>query len=792
MAHTRKAANNRAWVVLAVASGFPWLAYHLATKSQADQAARQTPPTFARDVKPVLDRTCVPCHRGQDAMGDLDLSRFKTEKSVVDGAETWIRVLENVRAGHMPPEGAGTLRPEQRSRFVQWVETTLANANCDIREPGRVTIRRLNRTEYNNTVRDLLGSDLRPADDFPSDDVGYGFDNIGDVLSMSPLLMEKVLDAADRLARAAIALPEPKSFKVNGSDMTSTGNSNEVGNAALLFSNGALVTQHTAPRQGPYRVRIVAGATKAGPEDARMAVLINRREVAAFFVPNEPDRPAPFEVPIDLPSGRHRIEVAFTNDHFDPNHADPKRRDRNLQIESVEVLGPLDDQPLPPSHRRLIPKDPPAPDQHRKTAEEALRPLLAKAYRRPPEPAEFERLMALYDSIYADSKVFERAMQVCVQAILSSPHFLFRAETDPAPDKPRALNGYEVASRMSYFLWASMPDDRLFALAANGSLLKPEVRKAEAKRMLADPKARSLSDDFVNQWLQLPRLREVSPDPERFGPFPATLRDAMRTETLLFAKEVIEKDLSLLEFIDGRFTFLNEPLAAHYGIPGVSGGEFRKVTLPDDRRGGVLGHGSILTLTSNPTRTSPVKRGKWVLEQLLGTPPPPPPPGAGDLPDEGKKVEGKTLRERLEDHRKDPACATCHARMDPIGFALDNFDAVGRWRTEDGGLPLDVTGVLPGGERVSGPATLRKVLLSKADLLRKNMANKMLTYAIGRGLRFSDQCFVDEIAAAIAKRGDRFSALIEAVVESEPFLTRGVPTSNPAASKEGTGASTQR
>ncbi|MBZ0213415.1 MAG: DUF1592 domain-containing protein, partial [Nitrospirae bacterium] len=450
------------------------------------------------------------------------------------------------------------------------------------------------------------------------------------------------------------------------------------------------------------------------------------------------------------------------------------------------------DQPLPPSHRRLIPKDPPAPDQHRKTAEEALRPLLAKAYRRPPEPAEFERLMALYDSIYADSKVFERAMQVCVQAILSSPHFLFRAETDPAPDKPRALNGYEVASRMSYFLWASMPDDRLFSLAANGSLLKPEVRKAEVKRMLADPKAQSLGDDFVYQWLQLPRLREVSPDPERFGPFPATLRDAMRTETLLFAKEVIEKDLSLLEFIDGRFTFLNEPLAAHYGIPGVSGTEFRKVTLPDDKRGGVLGHGSILTLTSNPTRTSPVKRGKWVLEQLLGTPPPPPPPGAGDLPDEGKKVEGKTLRERLEDHRKDPACATCHARMDPIGFALDNFDAVGRWRTEDGGLPLDVTGVLPGGERVSSPATLRKVLLSKADLLRKNMANKMLTYAIGRGLRFSDQCFVDEIAAAIAKRGDRFSSLIEAVVESEPFLTRGVPTSNSATSKEGTGASTQR
>lgn len=792
MANTRKAANKRTWVVLALASGFPWLAYHLATQSQADQAARQTPPTFARDVKPVLDRTCVPCHRGKDAMGDLDLSVFKSEKSVVDGAETWIRVLENVRAGHMPPEGAGTLRPEQRSRFVQWVETTLANANCDIREPGRVTIRRLNRTEYNNTVRDLLGIDLRPADDFPSDDVGYGFDNIGDVLSMSPLLMEKVLDAADRVARAAIALPESKSFKVSGSDMTSTGNSNEVGGAALLFSNGSLFSQHNAPRQGPYKVRIVAGATKAGPEDARMAVLVNRREVAAFFVPNEPDQPAPFEVPIDLPSGRHRIEVAFTNDHFDPNHADPKRRDRNLQIESVEVLGPLDDQPLPPSHRRLIPKDPPAPDQHRKTAEEALRPLLAKAYRRPPEPAEFERLMALYDSIYADSKVFERAMQVCVQAILSSPHFLFRAETDPAPDKPRALNGYEVASRMSYFLWASMPDDRLFSLAANGSLLKPEVRRAEVKRMLADPKARSLGDDFVYQWLQLPRLREVSPDPERFGPFPSTLRDAMRTETLLFAKEVIEKDLSLLEFIDGRFTFLNEPLAAHYGIPGVSGTEFRKVTLPDDRRGGVLGHGSILTLTSNPTRTSPVKRGKWVLEQLLGTPPPPPPPGAGDLPDEGKKVEGKTLRERLEDHRKDPTCATCHARMDPIGFALDNFDAVGRWRTEDGGLPLDVTSVLPGGERVSGPATLRKVLLSKADLLRKNMANKMLTYAIGRGLRFSDQCFVDEIAASIAKRGDRFSSLIEAVVESEPFLTRGVPTSNSATSKEGTGASTQR
>ncbi len=334
------------------------------------------------------------------------------------------------------------------------------------------------------------------------------------------------------------------------------------------------------------------------------------------------------------------------------------------------------------------------------------------------------------------------------------------------------VNDYELASRLSYFLWSSMPDEELFALAAQGKLHDPKVLTAQARRMLKDPKAQALAENFAGQWLQLRNLANVAPDPARFPDFNDKLRAAMRTETELFFKAVMNEDRSVLDFIDARYTYLNEPLARHYGIPGVKGEQFRRVTLTDSRRGGLITQASILTVTSNPTRTSPVKRGKWVLEQLFGTPPPPPPPGVTQLADDKKGPLVGTLRQRMEQHRKDPMCASCHARMDPIGFGLENFDAVGRWRTKDGGLPVDASGTLPGGQSFNGPAQLKAILKSKKGLFVRCLSGKMLTYALGRGLEPADTCVVDTIAKTVEKNNYRFSALITAIVQSAPFRQR--------------------
>ncbi|HZY85246.1 MAG TPA: DUF1592 domain-containing protein [Gemmataceae bacterium] len=592
-------------------------------------------PDFKKDVSPLVTRYCVTCHKGPRARGGLSLDKYPDEAAVLKNRLTWEKVADALRAGDMPPPNRPRPSAAEADTLNAWLNAVVLKGDCGgQKDPGRVTLRRLNRAEYNNTIRDLVGIDFRPADDFPADDVGYGFDNIGDVLSLPPLLLEKYLTAAEKVVAKAFA--------------------------------------------------------------------------------------------------------------------DPAARKRIMTV----------------------------PFENEEAARRILRAFAERAYRRPVNNEELGRLVRFVELAQKNGDNFEAGVRLALEAVLVSPHFLFRVELDRRPNDPRSvrdLNDFELASRLSYFLWSSMPDDELSRLARQKSLHKPDVLEAQVRRMLKDPRARALTDNFAGQWLQTRNLKSFTPDPGRFPGFDEKLRAAMRQETELFFESVVREDRSVLDFIDADYTFLNERLARHYGVPGVKGEAFRKVTLTGAHRaarGGVLTQATVLAVTSNPTRTSPVKRGKWVLENILGTPPPPPPPGVDELK-EGKDVELKgSLRQRMEQHRAEPGCATCHQRMDPLGFGFENFDAVGAWRDKDGKHAIDPSGVLPNGQSFKGPAELKVILKGRTDAFARCLAEKLLTYALGRGVERSDRCAVDEIARNLAREQYKFSALVIQIVKSDPFQKR--------------------
>jgi hypothetical protein len=590
------------------------------------------PPTFTRQVAPLLAKYCTRCHGGRRPRGDLPLDVYKDDQRPLKDRDVWERVAANLRAGEMPPAGKPRPTPAELETITGWIDQAVLGVNCTgPRDPGRVTLRRLNRAEYNNTIRDLVGISFRPADDFPSDDVGYGFDNIGDVLSLSPLLLEKYLAAAEKVVDLAFKSPEA-------------------------------------------RKRLLVASTDA----------------------------------------KGKAEAA-----------------------------------------RLI-----------------LRTFARRAYRRPVSDEEALRLARFVDLAEKNGEGFEKGIRLGLEAVLVSPNFLFRVERDRKADpgkRGHLISDFELASRLSYFLWSSMPDEELFRLAEQKAL-RPNLER-QVRRMLADPKAQALLENFFGQWLQVRNLAAATPDPVQFPAFDEELRSAMLKETELFIGALIKEDRSILELLDSNFTFVNERLARHYGIPGVKGPQFRRVTLPP-ARGGVLTQASVLTVTSNPTRTSPVKRGKWVLETILNAPPPPPPPDAGQLSEDRDVVLSGSLRKRMEMHRAKPMCATCHQRMDPLGFGLENFDGIGAWRQKDGRFPVDASGTLPTGETFNGPQELRRILLKRDPEFRRCLAEKMLTYALGRGLESYDRCVLGDITAAVARNQNRFSSLVLAVVQSEPFQMR--------------------
>ena len=724
---------------------------------QAKKPVPAKAPTFARDVKTTFAERCVACHNAASPAAGLNLAKYKTEAQALADLGTMEKAMGRIVAGDMPPGGG--LPKAKRAAFQGWTQNALA-AQCRLADPGRVTLRRLNREEYNRTVHDLLGTDLRPADDFPGDDVGNGFDNMGDVLTTSPLLMEKLLDSAEKLAREAVYVPRTFTRHYDGASFRG----GSINDAGLMMSGGRADHALKTRVPGSYKLRAQAWGQQAGSEAPKLRLWVDDKAVATFDVPNTKGRV--FEVPVEVGAGDHKLGIEFTNDYY----LETTKADRNLGVDFVELTGPLGDAAYPERHRRIVPHEP-EKGQEEATARKFLDAFASRAYRRPATPQDLDRLMPVYQA-GAKGGSFDEGMRLGVQAVLSSPRFLFRMEQDPVATKGkvRALDGYEVASRLSYFLWSSMPDATLLDLAGKGQLTRPAVLKAQVARMIQDPKAQALADDFAAQWLNLRKLAIVEFDEKQY-PVPPALRADMAEETKRFFMGVLRNGRTIADFVDGKYTYVNGRMAAHYGMAGVTGPEWRRVALTGER-GGVLTQASVLTVTSNPTRTSPTKRGKWVLENIFGTPPPPPPPGVSDIPSEGHKLEGMTLRQLMEEHRKNPACAVCHQKMDPIGFGMENFDPIGRWREKEGKFPVDSSGTLPSGESFKGPAQLKRILLTQKPEIARAIAEKLLTYALGRGVDFKDKCALDETVKDAAPSGYRLDALVTAVALSDPFLKK--------------------
>jgi Protein of unknown function (DUF1592)/Protein of unknown function (DUF1588)/Protein of unknown function (DUF1585)/Protein of unknown function (DUF1587)/Protein of unknown function (DUF1595)/Ca-dependent carbohydrate-binding module xylan-binding/Planctomycete cytochrome C len=759
------------------------------SKGGAPQYDVNGPGAFRDLVLPLLAKYCTSCHGPSKPKGGLNLAVLNDESTARSRRKTWERIREYVEGGVMPPEERPQPSREEVGQLTNWIKSAVKPEECGRTfDPGRVTIRRLNRAEYNNTIRDLIGIDFHPADDFPSDDVGYGFDNIGDVLSMPPILMEKYLAAAESISEEAIVV-EPTGKGLIKSYTSATiaadaGGSPGGDGSLVLASEGEIAVLHPFPRNGHYVIRVRAAGDQAGSEPVRMQVRVDGKAIMKFDVTAPSGQFRDFQLKQNLRGGPRRLSVAFLNDYYEPNSPDPKQRDRNLIVESIEVEGPLysPGDPLPESHRRIIFRTPKAKTEVPVAARAIVEKFASRAYRRPATASELAKLGKLVDLVIQNGDRFERGIQLAVQAVLVSPEFLFRVELDSRATRITGNAGvvagglwigdFELASRLSYFLWSSMPDDELWRAAVDGSLRSPEVLDKHVRRMLRDPKAQALVDNFAGQWLQLRNLRSVNPDRNTYPNFDEALRQAMIRETELFFGAVMRGDLSLLDFLDADFTFVNERLARHYGIPGVKGAQFRRVKLNDRHRGGLVTQASILTVTSNPTRTSPVKRGKWVLEQLLGTPPPPPPPNVPTLQEDQKALTAATVRLRLEQHRAKASCAVCHGKLDPLGFGLENFDAVGGWRDKDGGTAVDSSGTLPSGESFRGPAELKRILKTHTGQFTRCLTEKMLIYALGRGLEEYDRCAVDQIVKSLEADRYRFSTLILAIVKSDPFQKR--------------------
>ncbi|MRG98087.1 DUF1592 domain-containing protein [Polyangium spumosum] len=632
-------------------------------------------------------------------------------------------------------------------------------------DPGRVTMHRLNRAEYNNTVRDLLGTTLRPADDFPADDRGYGFDNIADVLSISPLQAELYARAAEDLAREAMHLPSPSTtLRVEAETLTG-----QVGQASgddwNLWSGGELPLTHEFPSTGTYRIAARVWGDQAGPDPVKMNLVVGGAIAGSFDVSATSANAVVVEAEASANAGTQVVSVEFTNDYYDPDLG----ADRNLHVDWIEIEGPLGVVGKNPIRERIVVCD---PTSGATCVREILQKFAERAFRRPVGEAEIDKLVGVVALAEAQGQTPSDGIEIALRAILTSPHFLFRPELDPDPnaDAPaHPLNDFELASRLSYFLWSSMPDEELFAAAREGKLQDPAEIEAQVERMLADPKAEALVDNFAGQWLFTRALDDHQPDYHAFPKWNATLRESMRQETRLFFEEFLRSDLPIPRMLTADFTYIDQALATHYEIKDFQGEGFVRVTLQDPNRKGLLAQGSILTVTSFPTRTSPVKRGKWIMTQMLCTEPDAPPPGVEGLVTE--EVPTGSIRQRLEIHRANPICAGCHEEMDNLGFGFENFDGIGSFRTVDLGFPVDSSGVLPGGKTFDGLAELSGILAEDPRFLHC-VSEQMLTYALGRGHEAADADDLEHMTKELGDRGETFAELIKLVATSEPFRMR--------------------
>jgi mono/diheme cytochrome c family protein len=769
-----------------------------APKERASAARRspsfQAPPP-APEYASLVGTYCVTCHNDRLKTAGLSLQHLELA-DVPEHADVWEKVARKLRSGEMPPSTVRS-RPDVQvaAGFVTYLETTLDRAAVSHPNPGRAPMHRLNRAEYSNAIRDVLAVDIRPGEWLPVDDSGYGFDNIAAVLSTSPALLDRYMSAARKVSRLAVGdlTMKPVEEIYDAKRDPLKGSRNERLNDDLPFdSRAGIAVAHYFPLDAEYVFKIrFLGVQPDGeeaetdPYQVRVAVTAGLHTVGVTSprenLKVESETPtagrggaggrgaaAQTPWPVDLRLNGARLK------RFDVPATPP-------EISKLIVGGPYDPAGPgdTPSRRKIFICRPERSAQESACARTILTRLARRAFRRPVTSADIQPLYAFYERgrarrSDAESGDFESGIQAAIEAMLVSPEFLFRIEQDPQPagaGKAYRLSDVDLASRLSFFLWSSIPDDELLDLAERRGLNDPSVLQRQVRRMLDDPRADALVSNFAGQWLHLRNVETVKPDPVVL-PFDEALRQAFRTETTLFVSSIFREDRSLLDLLSADHTFVNQRLAEHYGIRRVYGSQFRRVTLTDANRHGLLGQGSVLTVTSYPNRTSVVQRGKWILENLLGTPPPPPP---ADVPELKAAPHGKrlSLREQMQVHRANAVCAACHARMDPIGFALENYDAVGRWRSEDAGAPIDASGKLPDGTDFQGPAGLSQLLLTRyrADFVR-TATEKLLTYALGRGVDYDDFPAVRSIDREAARDNYRMSSLILAIVKSTPFQMR--------------------
>jgi len=781
------------------------------------------------DVVTLVQQSCVQCHNPKAKSGDLDLKTpASSGETFVHEREIWEKVLEKLQTKQMPPPPLPQPPGELVSSATAWLRDEFARQDRLIKpEAGRISARRLNRSEYNNTIRDLLAVDIRPADGFPADTAAFGFDNISDALNLSPALLENYLSAAERSVRTAMFGPElRKPAAVHYSapvrvNLTrgQTGMPPDPNDYDLtgLSTHHSFHIVHRFPVDAEYDFRLTLNGHRPNQsEPAHPALFIDGKLVKEFEVDATDLEGQMVECRTHLSAGEHLVSATYLRNYhgLPPSYKGPEPSLRppealitvrgeltqkdietlrrygtriktdgvetriDNRYESMDIAGPYNQRTGPSAaslrsiyacgHLTRVHSETTCPRQ-------ILRSFASRAFRRPATREEVEKYLRFYSLARKQGDPFEEGIATALQAVLVAPEFLFRIEKDPSGTDAVPIQPYELASRLSYFLWSSQPDQELLRLAGTGALSRPQVLRAQVSRMLHDPKSFALVENFGGQWLQFRNIDVVRPDPGQFPLFDDGLRFSMRRETELFLDDIVRNDRSILQLLDADSSFLNERLARFYGIPGITGPEFRRVDMSQTPRGGgILAHGSVLTVTSYSTRTSPVLRGKWILETLLNAPPPAPPPGVPPLEDT-KAGQNVTLRQQMEAHRKSAACASCHARMDPLGFGLENFSAIGYWRTQDGTAPVDSSGSLPDGRSFRTPGELKQILQGDRGAFVHGLTEKMLTYALGRGLQSYDHPTVASIVSDVENNEYRMSSLVVAIVQSLPFRMRSAP-----------------
>ncbi len=793
---TRRFAYCAAGLLVLLVAG----AYPVAQQPPAQSAAR---PDLSAD-QALVNRYCLGCHNDRTRTQGLSLSSVDMG-SVDRDAEVWEKVVRKLRARAMPPSGSPHPDEAGYQQLIARLETALDRAALARPDPGRTEpFRRLNRTEYRNAVRDLLALDVDVNDLLPADDASFGFDNVS-VTGLSPTLMERYLAAAQKVSRLAVGSPVHTPLHrtiVVPPDLTQ-----EARIDGLPFgTRGGTSATHTFPVDGEYAFRVrlvrdrnenVEGLLEAhdielaidGTRLALSTVTPNRNRYGQYYSDEGVDRHLEFRAPVT--AGPHTVSAAFiaktsalaeTERQPYPANFNADRTPRSQPaVRSISIEGPFDaagarDTPI---RQRIFTCSPAGRQEEDACARTIVAALARRAYRRPVTAQDVDAPMKFYREARASAaaeNTFDAGIEMALRALLTSMEFLFRIERDPAglaPGTPYRVSDVALASRLSFFLWSSAPDDELLALAERGELSRPATLEQQVRRMLADARAETLSTNFASQWLHLRNLAAHRPDSRQFPEFDDNLRQGFRRETELLFTSIVSNDRPAPELLTANYTFLNERVARHYGIPGVYGDQFRRVSLGENsRRAGLLGHGSVLTVTSYANRTSPVLRGKWVLDNLLGMPPPPPPPTVPDLPE---RAAGKSLsmRERMAEHRANPTCATCHQAMDPAGLSMEHFDAIGRWRARgEDGAALDVAGNLPGGPSFEGVEGLRQALVAHPDVFVATLSEKLLTFALGRGVDYRDAPAVRQIVRQSGQQDYRFSSLVLAIASSQPFQMR--------------------